>query len=105
LLKSNEEEILSKGYIIARITVIDPDRYSNYARETVKALRVHGGRALVRSGRYAKLEGEVRDRNVVLEFDSFEQAQNYYRSAEYQNAKMKRDGAAIADVIAVEGVD
>jgi uncharacterized protein (DUF1330 family) len=42
---------------------------------------------------------------VILEFDSFEQARRYYHSAEYQAAKAKRDGIAVAEIVAVEGVE
>jgi uncharacterized protein (DUF1330 family) len=96
---------MPKGYIIARVTVADPERYGEYARATIEALRIHGGKALVRSGRFIELEGSARPRNVVLEFESLEKAEAYYRSAEYQNAKMKREGVAVAEIIAVEGVE
>ena len=45
----------------------------------------------------------ARARNVVLEFESFEQAKKYYHSAEYQAAKALREGAAIMEMVLVEG--
>lgn len=96
---------MTKGYVIASVTVIDPDAYAQYAKASGEALKAHGGRALAKGGRTAELEGQNRPRNVVLEFDSFEAAQRYYKSVEYQAAKAKREGAAIADIVAVEGVE
>jgi uncharacterized protein (DUF1330 family) len=96
---------MAKGYIIARISVSNPQAYAEYAKASVEALKAHGGRALVRAGEYTLLEGEARPRNVVLEFDNYEEAQAYYRSTEYQAAKSKRNGAAVADIIAITGAE
>ena len=57
------------------------------------------------AGRYEALEGEARARNVVIEFESFEQAKRYYHSPEYQAAKAKRAGAAVGEFVAVEGAE
>lgn len=94
---------MPKGYVIARVTVTDPDRYAVYAKMATEAIRQHGGRPLARGGQFEALEGEARARNVIIEFDSFEQAKAYYRSAEYQAAKAEREGAAIGEFVAVEG--
>ncbi|MGV6873690.1 DUF1330 domain-containing protein [Pseudochelatococcus sp. B33] len=96
---------MPKGYLIARINVTDPERFAQYAKLTAAASVKHGARALVRGGRFETLEGEERVRNVVLEFDSFEQARAYYFSDEYQAAKVAREGAAVAEFVLVEGVD
>ena len=94
---------MPKGYIIARIVVTDPEKYADYVKDASEAIRKYGGRPLVRGGAYEELEGEARPRNVVIEFDSLEQAKRYYHSPEYQAAKKKREGAGQADIVAVEG--
>ena len=94
-----------KGYLIARVTVSDPAAYAEYAQAAVVAQKKYGAKVLVRGGEHVALEGEARPRNIVLEFDSFERAQEYYRSAEYQNAKMKRAGVAVAEIVAVQGAE
>ncbi len=94
---------MPKGYIIARVTVSDTEAYSAYAQAASLAQKTYGAKVLVRGGPYTQLEGEAKERNVVLEFPSYEQAQAYYHSVEYQAAKLKREGAAQADLIAVEG--
>ncbi len=96
---------MPKAYVIARITVTDPERYAEYVEDATKAIALYGGRALVRGGQAVELEGGSRPRNVVLEFESLAQAQAYYHSPEYQAAKAKREGAGIAEIVAVEGAE
>jgi uncharacterized protein (DUF1330 family) len=96
---------MAKGYVIARVTVHDPDAYKRYADLARLAMEQHGARILARGGRYEALEGPARPRNVILEFDSFEQAQTYWHSAEYQNARQHRLNAADIELCVVEGVD
>jgi uncharacterized protein (DUF1330 family) len=45
----------------------------------------------------------MRARNVVIEFDSLEQAVACYNSSEYQAARQHRIGAAEAELMVVEG--
>jgi uncharacterized protein (DUF1330 family) len=94
-----------KAYVIARITVTDPERYAEYVKDATRAIALYGGRPLVRGGQAVELEGGSRPRNVVLEFESLAQAQAYYHSPEYQAAKAKREGAGIAEIVAVEGAE
>jgi len=95
---------MPKAYVVARVTVTDPQAYAEYAKDATEAIRKYGGRALARGGAYEALEGEARARNVILEFESLEQAKRYYYSPEYQAAKEKRVGAAVAEFVVVEGV-
>jgi uncharacterized protein (DUF1330 family) len=94
-----------KGYVIARVTVSDPEVYVAYAKAAGDAQKKYGAKVLVRGGAHVALEGDARPRNVVLEFESLAQAQAYYHSAEYQAAKMKREGVATAEIVAVQGVE
>ena len=81
-----------------------PRNLRGYAAAAAEALKKSGGRVLVRGGRYEALEGQARARNVVVEFDSFDEARSYYFSELYHTAKTKREGAAIAEFVLVEGV-
>lgn len=94
---------MAKGYIIARINVTDPEGYAEYAKDATEAIRHYGGKPLVRGGKFETLEGEGRARNVVIEFESFEKAKEYFLSTQYQAAKAKRIGKALADIVVVEG--
>ncbi len=96
---------MPKAYVVARITVTNPEAYAEYVKGATEAIRKYGGRPLARGGAMATREGEGRPRNVILEFESLDQAKAYYHSPEYQAAKAKREGAGIADIVAVEGVE
>jgi len=89
---------------IAHVTVSSPDQYRYYAEAAPEAFRKYKARFLARGGRSEQLEGDGRPRNVVVEFDSFEDAVACYNSPEYQAAKAKRQGAGEADIVIVEGV-
>ncbi len=96
---------MPKGYVIARVTVTNPEAYAEYAKGATEAIRQYGGRPLVRGGAYEALEGEARARNVVIEFPSYEAAMACWDSPEYQAAKAERDGHAVADIIIIEGYE
>jgi uncharacterized protein (DUF1330 family) len=96
---------MNKGYWIARVDVSDPEQYKAYIAANAAAFAKYGARFLVRSGEFEALEGSARNRNVVIEFPSYQAAQDCWNSPEYQRAKSFRDGAAIADLIVIEGYD
>ena len=96
---------MPKGYIIARITVTDPEAYKEYVAMSSAAMKRYGGRPIARGGRFEAVEGEARPRNVILEFESFDAARTYYYSPEYQAAVMKRAPASIGELVLVEGAD
>lgn len=96
---------MPKAYVVARITVTNPEAYAEYVKGATEAIRKYGGRPLARGGAIVELEGGARPRNVILEFESLEQAKRYYHSPEYQAAKALREGAGVAEIVAVEGVE
>jgi uncharacterized protein (DUF1330 family) len=98
---------MPKGYIVARMTVHDADAYMNYAKGARVAMAKYGARILALAGATEPLMGEARERNVILEFESFEQAKAYYNSPEYQAAREFRiaDGVSEGEIVAIEGFD
>ena len=95
---------MPKGYVIARVTVTNPEAYAEYAKGATEAIRQYGGRPLVRGGAYEALEGEARPRNVVIEFELRRAGPHaIINSPEYQAAKAKREGACVAEFVLVEG--
>lgn len=93
-----------KAYWIAHVTVTDPAAYTGYQALAPAAFAAHGARFLARGGAYEVLEGPALDRHVVIEFPSLAAARACYHSPEYQAAKARRDGAATAHVVIVEGL-
>ena len=96
---------MAKGYWIARVDVSDLDTYKKYVAANADVFARYGARFLVRAGAFETLEGGSRSRNVVIEFDTYENALACYRSPEYAAAKAIREQAADGDLIIVEGYD
>lgn len=95
---------MPKGYIIAHVTVDDPEAYAPYVIANNKILSErHGGRYLVRGGESTVVEGRAHERHVVIEFESFEAAKAAYNDPDYQENMKIRHASATSDVILVEG--
>jgi uncharacterized protein (DUF1330 family) len=98
------QEAPKKGYIIAQVDVTNPQQYAEYAKLSPGIIDKFGGKFIARAGRTVTLEGTpARSRVVIIEYPSFERAQAFFSSPEYQKAKKLREGAANAQFIAVEG--
>ncbi|MCA3628912.1 MAG: DUF1330 domain-containing protein [Methylobacterium sp.] len=95
---------MPKGYLIGRVSVHDPESYKAYAAKASAAIAQYGGKILARGGKAEIVEGEGRTRNVILEFESFEQAKAYFFSPEYMEARRLRWPVSVGDFVIVEGV-
>lgn len=96
---------MAKAYWIARVDVHDGERYKDYIAAARPAFERHGGRFVVRGGPFEAMEGAARQRNVVIEFPSFQAAKDCYNSPEYQEAKAIRRSVSDGELIIVEGYD
>lgn len=96
---------MPKGYWIGHVTVDDPDAYEAYRQANGVAFAKYGARFLVRGGAQKVVEGQMRERCVVIEFPSIEAAQACYDSPEYAAARALREPCSLADVAIVEGWD
>ena len=94
---------MAKGYWIAHVSVTDEARYEDYKKANAVAFSKYGARFIVRGGRFERMEGEARDRHVVIEFDSYEQALACYNSPEYAAALELRKRYSNGEVIIAEG--
>lgn len=95
---------MPKGYLVFEIEVTDQVEYDKYRDMAGPILASHGGRFLVRNGRYETLEGEWKpSRFFVVEFESFDKAHDFYHSDKYQAALAKRFSASVSKAILVEG--
>ncbi len=91
------------AYWIAHVTVTDPEAYAEYAKRATGAIEAHGGEFLARATRTVWLEGNERERNVVVRFPSLEDAEQCYRSDAYQEALAYARNASVRDLCIVEG--
>lgn len=95
---------MAKGYLIGRVSVYDLEGYKAYAGKAAEAVKQYGGTFLARGGRCEIVEGEGRMRNVVIEFESYDRAVEYYHSPEYFAARRLRWGISVGDFVVVEGI-
>jgi uncharacterized protein (DUF1330 family) len=96
---------MAKSYWIARVSVSNPEAFKAYAEKAPIAITKFGGRYLARGGAHQALEGEARERNVVVEFPNFQAAVDCWNSPEYRDAKSHRDGHCQAEFVVVEGLE
>ena len=79
---------MKKGYIIVRLSVTDSDLFQKYPPLSSTAMEKYGGKYKVRGGQSITKEGVEFERNIVIEFDSYQLAQEAYTSEEYNHAKL-----------------
>jgi uncharacterized protein (DUF1330 family) len=93
------------AYLIASVTVTDPEKYAGYMALTPGAIAAYGGRFVVRGGAHEVVEGRwPGSRNVVIEFPDLATAKRFFASPEYASAREQRQGAADFNAIVVDGV-
>lgn len=93
------------AYLIADITVTDPDAYEAYKARVGETIAAYGGRYCVRGGVAEPLEGDWRpNRVVVLEFPDMDTLKAWYHSEAYAGPKAIRQGASVSRIVAVDGV-
>ena len=96
---------MPKGYWIPHLDVSNPQGFQTY-REMADAWHRHNGsRLLARGGRREVVEGKMRGRNVLREYDLFDVAVAAYHSPEYSRAHVLREGHAECDFLIVEGCE
>lgn len=96
---------MAKGYWIARVDVTNPEGYQAYVRANGPVFAKYGARFLVRGGPFEAVEGTARERNIVLEFPTYEDALACWRSPEYEAVKALRDPHGVADIVIIEGYE
>jgi len=93
------------AYLIVRAEVTDWPQYQGYMKVTPGIVEKFGGRFIARGGEVVTLEGPPETRRVVIiEFPSLAQAEVFYRSEEYTQARQLRAAAGTAQFIVVDGI-
>jgi len=92
-----------KGYWVAMVEIADFEQYKAYIAANAAAFEKYGARFVVRGGRHVAPEGPVGDRQVVIEFDSYDTALACYNSPEYQAALKLRQPCSSARMAIIEG--
>lgn len=95
---------MSKAYwISAYRSISDPAALAEYAKLAGPAIEAAGGRFLARAVPSVTYEAGLKERTVVIEFDSLEHAVAAHESAAYQAALRALDHGAERDLRIVEG--
>lgn len=93
------------GYVVAQITVLDPDAYKDYVAAVTPTVAKFGGEFLVRGGESETVEGTAPgQRTVVIRFPSYKAARDWYFSDDYEQPKKMRQAASTSVQTLVEGV-
>jgi len=80
-----------RGYIYVEMAIKDPEGFKQYTALSAPAVQAAGGRYIVRGVRPEFLEGSAKaNRIVIVEFETAAKAREFYHSAAYQAARLKR---------------
>jgi uncharacterized protein (DUF1330 family) len=96
---------MPKAYIIGNVDLHDAEAYKPYAARNNELLPRYGGKFLARGGPSEVLEGEARDRFVIIEFPSYADALAFYNDADYQENMKIRQANSEGSIMVVEGVE
>ncbi|MBP0590833.1 DUF1330 domain-containing protein [Paraburkholderia sp. LEh10] len=97
---------MAKGYWVAAYRAIhDASKLAAYGALAGPAVKALGGKFLVRGGEVVAFEAGLKERTVVVEFPSYEQALAAYESEAYQKVLAVLGDGAERDARVVAGVD
>ena len=94
-----------KGYVVAVYEEInDLELLKKYAEKASIALKKYSGKIIIRGGKSECKEGKPSPRTVVIEFSSINNAEIFYQSNEYQEAKKVLGNSVKRNYQIIEGV-
>ena len=93
-----------KGYVVCVYkSISSEEKLKEYAVKAKAAVEKYKGKFLIRGGKSINNEGEKSPRTVVIEFSSYNEANSFYNSKEYQEAHSILKGYAVRQHQTVEG--
>ena len=93
-----------KGYVVCVYkNITNEEKLKEYAVKAKIAVEKYKGKFLIRGGKATAYEGESSPRTVVIEFPSYDEANLFYKSKEYQEAHEILKGHAIRHHQTIEG--
>ena len=92
------------AYVVAMMSIHDPETYKKYTDRTPPIVRRYGGKFLTRGEEVTTVEGEeYTARMVILEFPSKQHIEDWYADPEYQEAMKFRHASSEAWILVQEG--
>ena len=93
-----------KGYVVCVYkSISNEEKLKEYAVKARAAVEKYKGKFLIRGGKSTSNEGDRSPRTVVIEFPSYNEANNFYQSKEYQKAHDILEGYAERQHQTIEG--
>ena len=93
-----------KGYVVCVYkSIASQEKLKVYAVKAKAAVEKYKGKFLIRGGKSKNNEGEKSPRTVVIEFPSYDEANSFYNSKEYQDAHSILKGYAVRQHQTIEG--
>jgi uncharacterized protein (DUF1330 family) len=102
---SSRVQAKSPIYVVIAIQKItDPEAYKPLPEKGRAAAEAAGGHYLIRTGNITRLDGVTPERLALIEFDSIEKAQAWYRSPAQKDADAIRSKSTDSLAFIVEGL-
>ena len=93
-----------KGYVVCVYkSISSEEKLQEYAVKAKTAVEKYEGKFVIRGGKATTNEGEKSPRTVVIEFPSYDEANLFYNSKEYQEAHDILKGHATRHHQTIEG--
>ena len=94
-----------KGYVVCVYkSISNEEKLKEYAIKARASVEKYKGKFLIRGGRSTSNEGDKSPRTVVIEFPSYDEANNFYNSKEYQDGWSLAKDTTERNLQIVEGV-
>ena len=96
---------MTKAYWISVYEKIEStETLKKYATKATVAISKYSGKFLVRGGKNIALEGSQLPRTVIVEIESFSNAEKCYKSSEYKEALNILKGSVERNLQIIEGI-
>jgi len=92
-------------YLLVDVDIHNIDEYKKYLDKVKPMVEKFGGKYLARGGKFITKEGQEYQRNVIIEFPSFEKAKAAYESEEYKKALKVLGNGMDRTLVIVEGAE
>ena len=95
---------MSAYFLFDNLKVTDPAKLEQYKEEVAPVVERFGGRYKTVGGPIEIYEGDWRPAfPVIIEFDTADQAREWYGSADYKDLKALRQSAVRCNAVLIEG--
>ena len=93
-----------KGYVVCVYkSISSKEKLKEYAVKAKAAVEKYKGKFLIRGGKTTTNEGKESPRTVIIEFPSYDEANLFYNSKEYQEAHQILEGHVVRHHQTIEG--